>query len=224
MTTRSEATTAARPLDRNVMRLAALFVQPDGCYAGLPENRCACFVVGVQSLNATQRPQSSEGISGRLSSSKPRESAFANRSVAEGQPRESVRAISEMGEGKSGQVRREKTCVAGEKQREAPENTTRVAGARRVQPAQKRARRPRSPATQEVWIDRGNVCRTLDFSRRMLRDLRTARPRNEEFVKALRRSLPRNRASARVALPCVQHHAWKRQGCGSRIACWGGLY
>ena len=37
VTTRSEATTAARPLDRNVMRLAALFVQPDGCYAGLPE-------------------------------------------------------------------------------------------------------------------------------------------------------------------------------------------
>ena len=35
MTTRSEATTA-RPLDRNVMRVAALFVQPDGCYAGLP--------------------------------------------------------------------------------------------------------------------------------------------------------------------------------------------
>ena len=29
---------------------------------------------------------------------------------------------------------------------------------------------------------------------------------------------------ARVALPCVQHHAWKRQGRGSRIACWGGLY
>lgn len=29
MKTRSEATTAARPLDRNVMRLAALFVQPD---------------------------------------------------------------------------------------------------------------------------------------------------------------------------------------------------
>ena len=37
MTTRSEATQAARPLDRNVMRLAALFVQPDGCYAGLPD-------------------------------------------------------------------------------------------------------------------------------------------------------------------------------------------
>ena len=27
---------SAGPLDRNVMRLAALFVQPDGCYAGLP--------------------------------------------------------------------------------------------------------------------------------------------------------------------------------------------
>ena len=37
MTTRSEATLAARPLDRSVMRLAALFVQPDGCYAGLPD-------------------------------------------------------------------------------------------------------------------------------------------------------------------------------------------
>ena len=37
MTTRSEATTAARPLDRNVMRLAALFVQPSGCYSGLPD-------------------------------------------------------------------------------------------------------------------------------------------------------------------------------------------
>jgi hypothetical protein len=36
VTTRSEATQAARPLDRNVMRLAALFVQPSGCYADLP--------------------------------------------------------------------------------------------------------------------------------------------------------------------------------------------
>lgn len=36
MTTRSEATQAERPLDRNFMRLAALFVQPSGCYADLP--------------------------------------------------------------------------------------------------------------------------------------------------------------------------------------------
>ena len=203
--------------------IAALFVQPDGCYTGLPEDRCACFVVGVQSLNATQRPKSSEGISGRLSSSKPRESAFANRSVAEGQPRESGRAISKMGEGKPGQARREKTCVAGGKPREAPANAARVAGARWVQPAQKRAWRPCSTATQEVWIDRGSVCGASEFSRRMLRDLRTARPRNEELIQAIRRSLPRNRFGSWVALPCVQHHAWKRQGHGNSITCGGGL-
>ena len=205
------------------MRLAALFVQTDGCYAGLPEDRCACSVVCVQSSNATQRPQSSEGISGRLSSSKPRESAFANRSVAEGQPRESGRAISKMGEGKPGQARREKTCVAGGKPREAPANAARVAGARWVQPAQKRAWRPCSSATQEVWLDRGSVCGASEFSRRRLRDLRTARPRNEEFVKALRRSLPRNWASPWAALPGVQHHAWKRQGHGNGIAFRGRL-
>lgn len=223
MTTRSEATTAARPLDRNVMRLAALFVQPDGCYAGLPENSCACFVAGVQSLNATQRPQSSEGISGRLSSSKPRESAFANRSVAEGQPRESGRAIQEMGERKPGESRREKTRLAGKEQREAPTNSTRVAGTSWVQPAQKRAWRPCSTAAQEVWIDRRSVFGTLEFSGWLLRDMRTVRPRNEELIQAIRRSLPRNRFGSWVALPGVQHHARKRKGHGNCIALWGRL-
>lgn len=210
-------------VDRRVMRLAALFVQPDGCYAGLPEKRCACFVSVVQSFNATQRPKSSEGISGRLSSSKPRESASANCSVAEGQPRESGRAISEMGEGKPGQARREKTCVAGGKQGEAPANATRVAGARWVQPAQKRAWRPCSPAAQEVWIDRGSVFGTLEFSGWLLRDMRTARPRNEELIKAIRRSLPRHRLGSWVALSSVQHHARQRKGYGNSVACWGGL-
>ena len=221
--TASEAPLAGVRVDRRVMRLAALFVQPDGCYAGLPEDRCACFVVGVQSLNATQRPQSSEGISGRLSSSKPRESAFANRSVAEGQPRESGRAISKMGEGEPGQARREKTCVAGGKPRETPANATRVAGTSWVQPAQKRAWRPCSTAAQEVWIDRRSVFGTLEFSGWLLRDMRTVRPRNEELIQAIRRSLPRNRFGSWVALPCVQHHAWKRQGHGNSIACGGGL-
>ena len=221
--TASEAPLAGVRVDRRVMRLAALFVQPDGCYAGLPENSCACFVVGVQSLNATQRPQSSEGISGRLSSSKPRESAFANRSVAEGQPRESGRAIREMGERKPRESRREKTRLAGKEQREAPTNSTRVAGARWVQPAQKRAWRPCSPATQEVWIDRGSIYGTLEFSGWLLRDMRTARPQNEELIKAIRRSLPRNRLGSRVALSSVQHHARQRKGYGNSIACWSGL-
>ena len=37
MTTRSKAPLAARPLDRNGTRCAALFVQSDGCYAGRPD-------------------------------------------------------------------------------------------------------------------------------------------------------------------------------------------
>lgn len=47
MTTRSEATQAERPLDRNVMRLAALYVQENGAYWNLqnvdawPEQRDA---------------------------------------------------------------------------------------------------------------------------------------------------------------------------------------
>ena len=35
--TASEAPLAGVRVDRRVMRLAALFVQPDGCYAGLPD-------------------------------------------------------------------------------------------------------------------------------------------------------------------------------------------
>ena len=223
MSNRTGTATIPPSLLNDGLCIAALFVQPDGCYAGLPENRCACFIVGIQSLNATQRPQSSEGVSGRLSSSKPRESAFANRSVAEGQPRESGRAISKMGERKPGQARREKTCVAGGKPRETPANATRVAGTSWVQPAQKRAWRPCSTAAQEVWIDRRSVFGTLEFSGWLLRDMRTVRPRNEELIQAIRRSLPRNRFGSWVALPGVQHHARKRKGHGNCIALWGRL-
>lgn len=222
--TASEAPLAGVRVDRRVMRLAALFVQPDGCYAGLPKKCCALDESSIQSANATQRPKSRKGIPGSLSSSKPRKSAVENCAMAKGQPRESCEAVWKMGEGKPREGRREKARLEGKEQGEAPTNSTRVAGARWLQPAKKRAWRPCSPATQEVWTDRGSVCGTLEFSGRMLCDLRTARPRNEELVQALRRSLPRNWRGSWIALSSVQHHARQCKRHGSGFAFWGRLH
>lgn len=226
----STAPIAQGPVDVNVrprgldsVRLAALFVQPDGCYAGLPVKCCASSCGVVQSCYATQRPQSSQGISSRLSSSQPREGAIAYCSVAKGQPRESSGTIPKMGEGKPGQAGRETARVAGEKQREAPADATRMAGTSRLQPEKKRSRRPRSSATQEVWSDRGRVLCSSGGSGRMLRYLRTARPRNEKLFTTLCRSLSRNWSSPWPALQSMQHYAWKREGHRCGTAVWGGL-
>ncbi len=221
--TASEAPLAGVRVDRRVMRLAALFVQPDGCYAGLPVKCCANSLYSVQSFNATQRPKSSKGISSRISRSKPRESALADCAMAERQSRTGCGIISKMGKGKPGEGRRETTRVAREEQGEASTNATRMAGTCWLQPAPEGSGRPCSAAAKEVWLDRGIIYGASEFSRWLLRDMRSTRSRHEERFQALRRSLPRNRASQGVAVQIVQHHAGKRQRYVGSIACWGGL-
>lgn len=216
--TASEAPLAGVRVDSRVMRVAALFVQPDGCYAWLPGTYCMSRQKSIQSVYATQRPKSREGIPGRLSSSKPRKSAVANCAMAEGQSRESREAFWEMGEGKSGESSREKACLEGKEHGEAPTNSTRMAGTCWVQPTQKRTGRPCSPATQNIWINRTIVCRAIERARWLLCDLRAIRTRNEKLVQAICRSLPRNRISTWATLSCVQHYAGKRKRHGERIA------
>jgi hypothetical protein len=221
--TASEAPLAGVRVDHRVMRLAALFVQPYGCYAGRQDECCASNVCVVQSQYATQRPRSRQGVPRCLSRSKPRESAVAYRAMAKGQPREGYRTIKKMGEDQPRESVREKARVAREKQRETPADTTRMAETSWVQRDTKRTRRSRSAATQKVRHDGGNVCCSSKFSGRVLRYLRAVGTWNEKLFKAIYRSLSRNRRSKRASLSWVQYHAWKRERCSESVASWGGL-
>ena len=195
--------------------VAALYVEPKGCYVGVP---------GVlESRHATQNTGSKKSLPRRLSGRSARESQ-ADNSGLEGKQSRARRSKQQSVERKERrQTARVQSAIQGEEQRGHPQGAISLAGKSWVQRSAKGSRRERQAAASALWPHTRSLLSAFGSAVWRMCHLPNDNPRHEERVKAVRRPLPQDEPRARPALSSMQHDAWGCFGCAGNTQAWSSV-
>lgn len=195
--------------------VAALYVEPKGCYVGVP---------GVlESADATQNTGSKKSLPRCLPSRAARESQADNGRL-EGKQSRARRSKQQSVERKErGQIARVQGAIQGEEQRGYTQGAICLAGKSWVQRSAKGSRRERQTTTSALWPHVRNLLSDFGSAGWRVRNLPNDKSRHEECLKAVRGPLPQDKPSARPALSGMQHDAWCCLGFAGNTQARGGV-